>query len=44
MLFISYLGIYYEDLAHGNPNLEVTKLISISIPKSRIERMRVRRK
>ena len=40
----SYLGVYYEDLAHRNPNLEVTKFICISIPKSSIERMRVRRK
>jgi hypothetical protein len=39
-----YLGVYYEDLAHRNPNLEVAKLICISIPKSSIERMRVGRK
>jgi hypothetical protein len=32
-----YLGVYYEDLAHWNPNLEVTKLICISISKSSIE-------
>jgi hypothetical protein len=32
-----YLGVYYENLAHWNPNLEVTKLICISISKSSIE-------
>jgi hypothetical protein len=40
----SYLGVYYEDLSHRNPNLEITKLVCISIPKSSIERMRVGRK
>jgi len=33
----SYLGVYYEDLAHRNTNLEVAKLICISISKSSIK-------
>lgn len=34
-----YLGVYYEDLAHRNTNLEVAKLVCVSISKSSIKRI-----